>query len=68
MTKTDPEIIATEWAKANDYTLVANDVWRDAKKALEIVEKIKRLTVTYAQTGNKPTRTISMEELKEFLK
>lgn len=32
---TDKQHIALQWAAANDYALVANDVWRDAKKVFE---------------------------------
>lgn len=39
-----------------------------AIKALEKIAMLERLTDTYAQKGHAPTRTISMEELKELIK
>ena len=31
----DPTAFIEQWAENNGYTLVANDVWKNAKKALE---------------------------------
>lgn len=63
------EMIDYEW---NTYQTKTAKIYVEALtmaiEALEQVSKLQRLTEMFKQEGHKPIRTISMEDLQEFIK
>lgn len=45
----------------------ANDAYKMAIHDMKTIEKLKRMTDMYLQQGHAPTRTISMEDLREMI-
>ena len=45
----------------------ANDAYKMAIHDMKTIEKLKKLINMYSQQGHAPTRTISMEDLKEMI-
>lgn len=66
---TREEAIKTiESAKRFTYDGIYDEAFDMAISALSIIIKLENMTEMYAQKGHAPTRTISMEDLRDFIK